>query len=81
MENHQLHVVFVLCIYFRLVCQDTSVKQNLIRTLDLIGDALHPDHLKTTYNFSNRGEFITHLQVYTGPFFPNSLFQNLKDYG
>ncbi|CAG2234423.1 unnamed protein product [Mytilus edulis] len=49
--------------YFANV-KDTSVKQNLIRTLDLIGDALHPDHLKTTYNFSNRGEFITHLQSY-----------------
>lgn len=53
-------------------CQDTSVKQNLIRTLDLVGDALHPDHLKTTYNFSNRGEFINHLQVFKSylPFFP-----------
>nr|XP_022339324.1 maestro heat-like repeat-containing protein family member 1 isoform X2 [Crassostrea virginica] len=44
--------------------KDTSVKTNLIRTLDLIGKALHPDHLKTQYNFSNREEFINHMENY-----------------
>ncbi|XP_071092263.1 maestro heat-like repeat-containing protein family member 1 [Haliotis cracherodii] len=49
--------------YFQNV-KDTSVKQNLIRTVDLIGKALHPDHLEQTYNFSTRGNFIAHLQTY-----------------
>ncbi|XP_056020899.1 maestro heat-like repeat-containing protein family member 1 isoform X2 [Ostrea edulis] len=44
--------------------KDTSVKTNLIRTLDLIGKSLHPDHLKTQYNFTNRGEFINHMESY-----------------
>ncbi|KAL3859489.1 hypothetical protein ACJMK2_009708 [Sinanodonta woodiana] len=44
--------------------KDTSVKTNLIRTVDLIGKALHPDHLEKQYNFSNRIEFINHLQSY-----------------
>ena len=39
------------------------MKQNLIRTVSLIGDALHPDHLETHYRFSARGDFITHMQV------------------
>ncbi|KAK7115260.1 maestro heat-like repeat-containing protein family member 1 isoform X1 [Littorina saxatilis] len=44
--------------------KDTSVKQNLIRTVSLIGEALHPDHLENHYNFSSRGDFITHMQNY-----------------
>ncbi|XP_076448959.1 maestro heat-like repeat-containing protein family member 1 isoform X1 [Babylonia areolata] len=44
--------------------KDMSVKQNLIRTVDLIGEALHPDHLENHYNFSSRGDFLTHLQNY-----------------
>ena len=44
--------------------QDMVVKQNLIRTIDLIGRALHPDHLKKTdFIFSKRGDFINHLLV------------------
>ncbi|WAR11640.1 MROH1-like protein, partial [Mya arenaria] len=43
---------------------DSSVKQNLIRAVDQIGQALHPGHLGQTYNFTNRGEFLTHLQNY-----------------
>jgi hypothetical protein len=44
--------------------QDTVVKQNLIRTIDLIGKALHPDHLKTNeFIFSKRGDLINHLLV------------------
>ncbi|XP_060075327.1 maestro heat-like repeat-containing protein family member 1 isoform X2 [Ylistrum balloti] len=49
--------------YFANV-KDMGVKQNLIRTVDLIGKALHPDHLNSQYNFSNRGEFLNHLQSY-----------------
>lgn len=46
--------------------QDTVVKQNLIRTIDLIGRALHPDHLKKTdFVFSKRGDLISHLLVRT----------------
>ncbi|XP_052816666.1 maestro heat-like repeat-containing protein family member 1 isoform X2 [Mya arenaria] len=44
--------------------RDSSVKQNLIRAVDQIGQALHPGHLGQTYNFTNRGEFLTHLQNY-----------------
>ena len=44
--------------------QDTTVKQNLIRTIDLIGRALHPDHLKShDFVFKKRGDLITHLLV------------------
>ena len=44
--------------------QDTVVKQNLIRTIDLIGKALHPDHLKTTnFIFAKRKDLIEHLLV------------------
>ena len=40
------------------------MKQNLIRTIDLIGKALHPDHLKSTeFVFSKRGDLINHLLV------------------
>jgi len=41
------------------------VKQNLIRTIDLIGRALHPDHLKSSeFVFSKRGDLINHLLGY-----------------
>ena len=41
------------------------VKQNLIRTIELIGRALHPDHLKSTdFIFSKRGDLINHLLGY-----------------
>ena len=44
--------------------KDTVVKQNLIRTIDLIGKALHPDHLKTEdFVFTKRGDLINHLLV------------------
>jgi len=40
------------------------VKQNLIRTIDLIGKALHPDHLKNSdFVFSKKGDLINHLLV------------------
>lgn len=45
--------------------RDTVVKQNLIRTIDLIGRALHPDHLKSSdFVFSKRGDLISHLLGY-----------------
>lgn len=47
-----------------MLFQDTVVKQNLIRTIDLIGKALHPDHLKTTnFIFAKRKDLIEHLLV------------------
>lgn len=43
------------------------MKQNLIRTIDLIGRALHPDHLKTNdFIFSKRGDLLNHLLVSNG---------------
>ncbi|CAI8027036.1 Maestro heat-like repeat-containing protein family member 1 [Geodia barretti] len=45
--------------------RDTVVKQNLIRTIDLIGRALHPDHLKKDdFIFSKRGDLLNHLLDY-----------------
>ena len=44
--------------------QDTTVKQNLIHTIDLIGRALHPDHLKShDFVFRKQCDLITHLLV------------------
>ena len=41
------------------------VKQNLIRTIDLIGRALHPDHLKTNeFIFTKRADLLNHLLGY-----------------
>ena len=40
------------------------MKQNLIRAVDQIGQALHPSHLGQTYNFTNRTDFVGHLQKY-----------------
>ncbi|XP_019641769.1 PREDICTED: maestro heat-like repeat-containing protein family member 1 isoform X1 [Branchiostoma belcheri] len=44
--------------------KDPSVKQNLIRAVELIGKALHPSHLNALFEFSRRGELITHMQEY-----------------
>ena len=65
-----MHILYLRCLYMFGVhvfpLQDTVVKQNLIRTIDLIGRALHPDHLKRTdFVFSKRGDLITHLLVRT----------------
>eukprot|EP00058_Branchiostoma_floridae_P019456 XP_002604946.1 hypothetical protein BRAFLDRAFT_77203 [Branchiostoma floridae] len=43
--------------------KDPSVKQNLIRAVELIGKALHPSHLNALFEFSRRGELITHMQL------------------
>ena len=41
------------------------MKQNLIRTIDLIGRALHPDHLKNNeFVFSKRADLVNHLLGY-----------------
>ena len=40
------------------------MKQNLIRTIDLIGRAVHPDHLKNDeFVFLGRKDLIEHLLV------------------
>lgn len=60
----QGHPHCVLLLYPVSHSQDTAVKQNLIRTIDLIGKALHPDHLKSNdFVFSKRGDLINHLLV------------------
>lgn len=44
--------------------KDTSVKQNLIRAVDLIGKSLHPDHLKKNSPFEKKTSLINHMQDY-----------------
>ncbi|XP_011410499.2 PREDICTED: maestro heat-like repeat-containing protein family member 1 [Amphimedon queenslandica] len=45
--------------------KDTIVKQNLIRTIDLIGRSVHPDHLKIPdFIFNGRSDLINHLLSY-----------------
>jgi hypothetical protein len=45
--------------------KDTLVKQNLIRTMELIGRSLHPDHLKQKqFVFHKRVDLINHLLEY-----------------
>ena len=40
------------------------MKQNLIRTIDLIGKSLHPNHIKRTdFIFQGRSDLISHLLV------------------
>ena len=40
------------------------MKQNLIRAVDLIGTALHTDHLKRLYSFSKKTELLNHMMMY-----------------
>ena len=46
-----------------LSCQDVTLKESLIKTVDLIGQAVHPDHLKTSYTFLQRKELLPLLEV------------------
>ena len=48
----------------KLCLQDTVVKQNLTRAVTLIGQAMHPDHLKTAHTFTYRDDLLTHMQSY-----------------
>ncbi|EDV29054.1 uncharacterized protein TRIADDRAFT_52558 [Trichoplax adhaerens] len=41
--------------------KDSTVKQNLIRSVALIGHALHKDHLKFSFTFNKRDDLITHM--------------------
>jgi len=43
--------------------QDRIVKQNLIRAVELIGQAMHPNHLKTNFSFSQRNGLLQHMKV------------------
>ena len=64
LKNMLLELVVYTHTHARTHTQDTTVKQNLIRTIDLIGRALHPDHLKSRdFVFNKRGDLITHLLV------------------
>lgn len=45
--------------------KDVMVKENLIRSVELIGQSLHPSHLKAdTFVFHRRGELLQHMQMY-----------------
>lgn len=46
--------------------RDTVARENLIRCVDLIGQALHPSHLKTDTPFvlNRRGDLLQHLMSY-----------------
>ena len=45
--------------------KDPAVKQSLIRTIELIGRALHPSHLgDNTFEFTHRSELTRHLLTY-----------------
>ena len=49
-----------------VLSQDTLVKQNLIRSMDLIGRSLHINHLKKTFVFNKRVDLFNHLLVSGG---------------
>ena len=60
----RVHLMHDASFYDYNCLQDTAVKQNLIRTIDLIGKALHPSHLKTTnFVFAKRKDLLEHLLV------------------
>eukprot|EP00039_Didymoeca_costata_P018820 m.335101 g.335101 ORF g.335101 m.335101 type:complete len:1638 (-) comp17516_c0_seq1:85-4998(-) len=45
--------------------KDASVKENLIRCVDLIGKSLHPSHLKTDkFILHRRGDLLEHMESY-----------------
>jgi hypothetical protein len=50
----------VAMLYF---LQDRVIKQNLIRSVELIGQAMHPSHLKTNFNFTQRNSLLQHMKV------------------
>ena len=43
--------------------QDPGVKQNLIRAVELIGKAMHPEHLQSNHSFSQRSDLVGHMEV------------------
>ena len=43
--------------------QDRIIKQNLIRAVELIGQAMHPTHLKTNFSFTQRNSLLQHMKV------------------
>ncbi|ELT91566.1 hypothetical protein CAPTEDRAFT_173785 [Capitella teleta] len=47
-----------------LPSQDPDVKQNLIRTIELIGRSMHPEHLNARHDFSHKNKLLQHLQDY-----------------
>lgn len=44
--------------------KDSSVKQSMIMTTELIGKALHPERLKFQYKLMSRGDILGHMQLY-----------------
>lgn len=52
--------------YFNSV-KDISVKHNLIRTVELIGKAVQPNHIQSDeFVFQKRGDLLRHMQVSYG---------------
>ena len=45
------------------VAKDVTLKQSLIRAVELIGTTVHADHLKTSHVLTSTGEILMHLQV------------------
>ncbi len=39
------------------------MKQNLIRAVELIGRAMHPEHLQANHSFNQRSDLINHMLV------------------
>ena len=39
------------------------MKQNLIRAVELIGKAMHPEHLQSNHSFSQRSDLVVHMEV------------------
>ena len=40
------------------------VKQNLTRAVELIGQAMHPQHLNAKHTFTYRDDLLIHMQNY-----------------
>ena len=40
-----------------------AVKHSLIQTTELLGRAMHPEHLQSRHAFTQRGELLTYMQV------------------
>lgn len=58
-----LDVYITECIVMFIRVKDRIVKQNLIRAVELIGQAMHPSHLKTNFSFSQRNGLLQHMKV------------------
>lgn len=62
-----LFLMYLMCVlqcaFMFVGVKDRIVKQNLIRAVELIGQAMHPSHLKTNFSFSQRNGLLQHMKV------------------